>query len=292
MAKIILACRGEGQWGSRQDDSSKIDLIFTTEHPWHAGERMLVLCQVKSGVTYGAIQKNGSGFKLMGAAKSAAKRSSHDICVVWVDRDTDRAFWAYIHPNSKSDVQAYGLNHEVSPAMVWDLARCMAGRNSWGGQGGAGVVLPADTSQFKVRRKFALEIYKRQKVVQSPILGNIELTRYGWRHMFRSSRASKNKNSSLNIIPRLHAILNQKPSVVAITSCRIYDRGNNSHRVCEYLLKYGNVTIFKKHDSDTRGVTVHIRVVEEVRYPRDWTSKAMLSQSIERRVVLKSAYYK
>lgn len=292
MAKVILACRGEGQWGSRQDDNSKIDLIFAADHPWHAGERMLVLCQVKSGPSYGSIVKGSDGFKLMGAAKSAAKRSSHDICVVWVDRDTDRAFWAYIHPNTRSDVQIYGQNHEVSPAMVWDLARCMAGRGSWGGQGGSGVVLPDVTGQVKARRKLALETYRRIGSVQSPTLGKIELTRFGWRHMFRISRASVNKNASLNIIPRLASILKSRPSVTSVTSFQVFNRGDQDHRVCEYLLKYERVALYRKHAAKQKNVTVHIRVVEEVRYPRDWANRAMLSQSVERRVVLKSAYYK
>lgn len=292
MAKVILACRGEGQWGSRQDDNSKIDLIFTAEHPWHAGERILVLCQVKSGSSYGSVMPGSAGFKLMGSAKSAAKRSSHDICVVWVDRDTDRAFWAYIHPNSKSDVQIYGLNHEVSPAMVWDLARCMAARAYWGGLGGTGVVIPEETGHLKTRRKLALEIYKKHKTIKSPILGEIELTRFGWRHMFRSGRVSINKDASLHIIPKLSVILIQRPSAVAITSFDVQRRGGQDHRVCEYLLKYDRVTLYSKRTGKSRLITVHIRAVEEIRYPCDWADRAMRSQSVERRVVLKSAYYK
>lgn len=292
MAKVILACRAEGKWGSRQDDNSKIDLVFTADHPWHIGERMLILCQVKSGGSYGSVIANDAGFKLMGSAKSAAKRSSHDICVVWVDRDTDRAFWAYIHPNSRSDVQIYGLNHEVSPAMVWDLARCMAGRNFWGGQGGTGVVIPEELCHVKARRQSALKLYRQVKQVKSPVLGNIEFTRFGWRHMFRRSRASSNKNSSLNTIPRLPAILAQKPSAVAITSFDIYRRGEQEHRLCEYLLKYDRVKLSCKATTTSKVVTVHVRAVEEVRYPSDWVNKAMRAQSVERRVVLKSAYYK
>lgn len=34
MSMLILACRGEGHWGSREEDNSKIDMIFSFEHPW------------------------------------------------------------------------------------------------------------------------------------------------------------------------------------------------------------------------------------------------------------------
>jgi len=292
MAKVILACRGEGQWGSRQDDNSKIDLMFATDHPWHKGERMLILCQVKSGPSYGSILQEGGGFKLMGSAKAAAKKSSHDICIIWVDRDNDRAFWAYIHPDSKSDVQGYGSNHEINPAMIFDLARCMAGRGAAGGEGGRGVTLPDGADDIPQRRAFALRSYRQARFVESPVLGRIELTRLGWRHMFRKTRSAQNKNASLNLIPRLPSILQERPSVVAITSTQFHQRGNFDHRICEYLLKYEQINIRRRQEPNQRKITAHIRVIEEVRYPRDWEKKAMLSQLVDRRVVLKSAYYK
>ena len=292
MAKVLLACRGEGQWGSRQDDNSKIDMMFAADHPWHAGERLLVLCQVKSGPSYGSILTSGSGFKLMGSAKTAARRSSHDVCVVWVDRDNNRAFWAYIHPDSRSEVQNYGSNHEISPAMIFDLARCMAGRTAGGGGGGRGVTLPDEADDFAARRKFARNSYRRTKAIQSPILGKIELTRLGWRHMFRKSRAALNKNASLNLIPRLPAILQQRPSAAAITSTQYHQRGSSYHRICEYLLKYEHINIRRKGETKTREVTAHIRVIEEISYPKNWESRAMLSQLVDRRGVLKSVYYK
>jgi hypothetical protein len=292
MAKALLACRAEGQWGSREDDSAKIDLILTLDHPWHPGERMLVLCQVKSGPSYGEILRDGTGFKLLGAAKVAAKRSSHDICMIWVDRDLSRAFWAFLHPNSKSGVQEYGAIHEINPTMLFDLARCMAARSPTGSSGGRGVMLPDVTSDIPVRRALALQAYRKAKSVQSPILGDIELTRLGWRHMFRKSRAAANKNASLNLIPRLEAILKCHPSATAITASDLSDQEGYVRRTCEYLLKYERVNIRRKGDTSPRTVTVHVRVLEEICFPTDWERMAMLSQQVSRRVVLKSAYYK
>lgn len=291
MARVILACRGEGQWGSREDDNSKIDLIFAAAHPWHDGERMLVLCQVKSGKSYGEILAGDAGFKLKGPAMTAAKRSSHDICVVWVDRDLDRIFWAYVHPNSRAGVQTYGSNHEVGPAMLFDLARCMAGRYVAGAEGGSGVTLPGDDGDVAGRRALALASYRGTRFIQSPVLGPIELTRLGWRHMFRKSRAAQNKSASLDLIPRLPALLQQRPSVIAITSAEFVQRKNLEHRLCEYLLKYERVRVQDKNGK-SRTVTAHIRVLEEIRYPENWERRAMLSQLVSRRVVLKSAYYK
>ena len=65
-----------------------------------------------------------------------------------------------------------------------------------------------------------------------------------------------------------------------------------AHRACEYLLKFESVNIHQKGQPQPRTATVYIRVSEEISYPEDWNSRAMLSQIVNRRVVLKSAYYK
>ena len=124
LAKIVLACRGEGHWGSREEDNSKIDLFFSAEHPWVKRERLIILTQVKSGESFGSTLSHG--FKLKAKAKSAAIRTTHPVCVVWVDRDINRIFWAYVHPATTASDQEYGAYHEVAPPMIYDLARCAA----------------------------------------------------------------------------------------------------------------------------------------------------------------------
>lgn len=291
MSRLIIACRAEGQWGSREDDNAKIDLIFTMEHPWQPKERLMVLCQAKSGASYGVIAGDGSGFKLLGAAKTAARRSTHAICLVWIDRVASRIFWAFLHPDSRPGPQSYGSYHEVSPATRYDLARCIAGRWKGGAAGGRGVVLPEQRGDVARRRALALQSYRSVGTVHSPILGPIEFTRIGWRHMFRRSRASRNKNASIILIPRLRALLVENPSVVAITATVFSKSEGFTTRQCEYLLKYSEVSA-RSAKGELRPVTVHVRLVEEIRYPTAWHSITMLTQQVTRRVAIKSAYYK
>ena len=291
MSRLIVACRAEGQWGSREDDNAKIDLVFTMDHPWQSKERLLVLCQAKSGPSYGIALDDHAGFKLLGAAKSAARRSTHAICLVWIDRKASRVFWAFLHPDSRPGPQLYGANHEVSPATRYDLARCMAARWKGGAAGGRGVVLPEQRGDVATRRALALRSYRSVGTVHSPVLGPIEFTRVGWRHMFRRSRASRNKNASIVLLPRLRVLLLESPSAVAITATEFFASGDFTTRQCEYLLKYEKVTE-RSANGDLRPVTVHVRVIEEVRYPTAWHSTTMLTQQVTRRVALKSAYYK
>lgn len=286
---MISACRGEVCWGSREEDNSKIDLILSAEHPWFPKERMLVLIQVKSGETFG--QRTAQGFHLTSAAIKAAKRTSHAICVVWVCRVTNEAFWSYVHPDSKVLSRNYGLYHKVSPATLYDLARCMS-KTATNAGGGTGVIIRRREGNLTNRRRLVYSIYKNINEVFSPALGKIEFSRLGWRHMFRANRSAKYKQTSLDLIPYLENIISQPPTDHAITSFDEWESGSFIYRSTEHLLKYDKATYSAKQKNGRQPTTVIIKAIEEIRYPKNWQASAMLSQSIARRVVLKSAYYK
>ncbi|PLP96789.1 hypothetical protein [Cupriavidus pauculus] len=290
MAKIILACRGEGHWGSREEDNSKIDMAFSAKHPWYEGERLVILSQVKSGPTYGEPLK--SGFKLKGVAKKEAIKTSHEICLAWVDRDANEIYWAYVHPTTTTRPQEYGAYHRVTPAMIYDLARC-ANHKRAGNTGGRGIIISQRTgASLAARRKLVHAAYLAFGRILCPSIGEIELTRLGWRHMLRKSRQRSNKAASMNLIPHLKKLLSQSPSQHAITEHRTFCSNGYAYRVCEHLMKYDQVKVLDASKSSALDAVAHIRVVEEIRYPENWECNVMLSQLVERRVVLRSAYLK
>lgn len=289
MAKLVLACRGEGQWGSREQDNSKIDLIFSCLHPWVPKERMIVFSQVKSGESYGELTDRG--FRLKGKSKTAATLTSHDVCVIWIDRDERRAFWAYVHPETSSRPQKYGQYHEVSPATIFDLARCISAKGR-GAKGANGIIVRKGNSDLIAQRKSAKNAYRSFKSILSPALGEIELTRLGWRHMFRKGRRKDNKAISLELIPYLNDLLKRRPSTQAITASNNFKHNGIYYQVREHLLKFEKLKVSPPSRVTKNKLVAHIRVIEEIRYPSDWESQVMLSQLISRRVVLKSAYYK
>lgn len=289
MAKMVLACRGEGHWGSREEDGSKVDLVFSCEHPWHPRERMLILGQVKSGKTYGQLE--GAGFRLHSKAKAAAIRTSHAICVIWVDRDNNRAFWAYVHPDSTTRGQDYGPHHEISPATLFDLARCVS-RRKRGAFGGGGVIVRRRDSALLERRKRLYDIYRQIGTVPSPVLGFVEMTRTGWRHMFRSSRSRRYKQTSLDLIPHLKKLIAQEPSGHAITANESFCAKGYTYCVREHLLRFDQIKVVSLEGSEGLLASAILKFKEEIRFPENWQSSAMLTQMVERRVVLQSAYYK
>lgn len=286
---MVTACRGEVCWGSREEDNSKIDLILSIEHPWYPKERMLVLVQVKSGETYGV--KTQQGFRLKTAAIKAAKRTSHSICIIWVCRESNQAFWAYVHPNTQISQRDYSHYHQVTPATLFDLARCMS-KNTTNACGGNGIIIRRREGNLTNRRRLVYSAYKDTNKIFSPAIGAIELTRLGWRHMFRANRSATYKQTSLDLIPYLERIVSQSPTDHAITSYSERESNGFVYRITEHLLKYDKAMYSAKQKSERQSTTVIIKAIEEIRYPKNWQANAMLSQCIDRRVVLKSAYYK
>ncbi|MFW1475703.1 hypothetical protein ACEWBL_23425 [Vibrio parahaemolyticus] len=287
-ANLILATRSEISWGSREEDGRKIDLFLSCDHPWFSKERIIILCQVKSGQSYGEMLNRG--FNLKKAAYVSAQRTTHSILVLWVNRDENLSFWAYIHPNSKYSRNGFGSYHKITPATYFDLARCVS-REMNITEGGKGVTIRKRNTDYKLRRRNVYDSYSGVQSVFCPVLGKVEVTRLGWRHMFRKGRAKKFKESSLDCIPYIKKILAQKPTEHAITSIDEWDKNNFSYRKAEHLLKFDKVTISSPEEKN-REICVVARILEEIRYPCDWTTSAMMSQCIERRVVLRTIYHK
>jgi len=288
-ARVLFACNAEISWGSRNEDGSKIDLFASYDHPWFMGERIILLIQVKSGPTYGQIM--GNGFELTQRAKLLAKRTSHEICVIWVDRVVSKLFWAYIHPNTALTNQFYGKHHRVNPAMRFDIARCQSKYLPYK-LGGAGVIIARLAHPIGVARKIALRKYRelsRQNIL-CPVIGKVEFTRMGWRHMFRKARSQKDKASSMDVIRQLDSILIGIPTNHSVTKTDYFVSDNYEYRVVEHLLSYEKVKLFD--GGITKEIKVIIKLKEEVRYPTNWHNDGMLSQKINRRVVFLSAYHK
>lgn len=285
---LIMAIGAEISWGSRNEDGRKIDLICSYDHPWFDKERFMFLVQVKSGESFG--EKLTEGFKLKTVAKNAAKRTTHPICIIWIDRKSNDSFWAYIHPKTESKPQTYGNNHLVAPAMRYDLARCQAQFLPIK-KGGSGIIINEKDSDLKILRKNSLAKYKTYQTTGlfCPSLGKVEVTRVGWRHMFRKTRAASNKAKSYTIIKFLDKIISDIPTEIYISKCEFTEQSEYNYRTSEYVLVYDDVKEQKTPISKTKVV---IRVIEEIRWPKYWAKNSTLTQFVERRNILLSCYNK
>lgn len=286
---LLMATGGEISWGSRNEDSRKIDIICSYDHPWIDKERIVFFVQVKSGDSYGRLLKS-DGFLLKKRAKIEAQRTSHSICLLWVHRKSNNVYWAYIHPNTTRQNQEYGNNHQVLPTIRYDIARCQASLLSVE-QGAKGIIITVKNHNLAILRKSALDSYRNFSEVVNPNLGLINFTRMGWRHMFRKSRKLKYKKTSLNLIFYLDKILKNRPSKIYISNLKFLGE-LFPFRQCEYVLEYNGAQIYNKEKRRKESIKIIIRLMEEIMWPKDWNERSTLTQFVDRKVIILSCTYK
>lgn len=294
---LAQACKGEIRWGSRQEDGRKIDLLLSFENPY-GKEIIPVLCQVKSGKSYGLMSDDKSKVTLKGL--SSIRRVSYPILLIWVSKEYSTLFWHIIHPKSTVNSKQLRVeSHKVSPFMRYDLMKTFGAKNN-SNKGGKGVTIPIKNISLKEKRAFAKKKYisiKKDGNILNPILGSIQLTKLGWRHMFRYSRPRKFKDSSLNTIPYIEKILSKPPSEIYPTEIITSEQTKSNevkycYRDTTYLLKYEDVLIYDHVTPGHKAVTVIFKVVESIVYQADWINNPYASQCIKRVATLKSCYYK
>ena len=286
-SSIINAFNAEVRWGSRNEDSSKIDMFISYDHPWINGERIILLIQIKGGPKYGV--SNSAGVKLYKRSFIEVKRNLNNICLIWNDYNDGQSYWAYIHPNTNVKLTQFGVNHIVNPSIRFEIARNITRLHTFDKKGGVGIIMNFTFIQTPINtyRKVVKSKYNSYNFIINPLFGKVELTQLGWQHMFRKSRMKSYKSDSLYIIPYLKQILSQQPSKHWVNNFTKYSRKDFEFCQYEHVLSYEN----SKINTGINGKVV-IKLLEEVGYPKEWKYEPLLSQRIIRRVVIKTCSWK
>ena len=137
-------------------------------------------------------------------------------------------------------------------------------------------------------RKEVKTLYKTNKIIINPLYGQVEVTNYGWTHMFRKSRLKKYKNDSLIVIPYLKQLLAFQPDRHWIISFNRHQYKGYNIAKYEHILRYENI----QNNRDKQVHEIVIKLVEEVAYPLEWKNENLLSQKVFRKVVFKSCSLK
>ena len=295
-AKFIIAMSGEVNSTSRELDSDKLDFIMNYNHPWK-NEQLILFSQVKSGDSYGKEIANDNCI-IVKSLFQELQKTTKNICLIWVNRETNNLFWAYIHTKTIIDHNRYGNHHKITPATRFDLARCFEKLNSvnFEYKGGKGITIRKLTKTFIENREFAKNEYKilKKSLIVNPLLGQINCSRLAWKHITRKNRRTEFKTTSFDTISYLYDILTKAPNNIAVLDCKYKTLKKNTLRTTEYILKYEDIILSFKEvtvPKKTR-ITVVVRVIENIIYPQEWYNDSQLSQKVKRSITLKSFYYK
>ncbi|WP_312334718.1 hypothetical protein [Sphingobacterium sp.] len=289
-SNLIQALNAEVSWGSRNEDNSKLDLLLSFNHPWILGQRVLLFSQVKSGSSFGKISNNNS-IKLFAKGIKQAQTSQNNICLIWYDHNTKENYWMFVHPNTNSKATVLGRNHLLTPATKFEIIRCISriGKQNYFNARGLTIdVLTFEKVPISDYRKSIKKIYTKFGSIINPLYGKVNITNYGWKHMFRKSRKLTHKNDSLIILPYLKQLLTFQPDRHWIISFITHKHGDFTVLKYEHILRYEKI----KNNKDANMYEIVIKLVEETVFPTNWKKENLLSQKVFRKVVLKSTSLK
>jgi hypothetical protein len=109
-----------------------------------------------------------------------------------------------------------------------------------------------------------MEIARQHRLIH-PLVGDLRVTRMGWRHILRHSRALEKRKISLRLTPYLRHLLVSTPDRYIVSNETIEQRGSRIYHQREVVCWYKDAVILDKYSG-----TVLIRIQEDIHYPATW----------------------
>lgn len=296
-AALTISLEARILWASRTEDDSKVDLISVITHPWIENTVQVIFTQVKSGKSFCEIKDKT--LKVNKSKFDDFLNRNHHTLICWTNVDDDIPYWFIIKANAQYFKTEYPEHHKISPASRFDIIRILT--SSTLKDGGKGLIFSRrnsryeyDLDSFKNLRNDAKKIYKsiNSENIINPLLGKIEFTRLGWRHVTRESRLDDYKVASYEIIKILNKIISKTPTKHYIIESQIKEDENLTFRENEYILIYENVRCYDRENEKQIITNVYIKLLEVIGFENNWMNKANTSAIVKRRVIFKSIYYK
>ena len=262
------------------EEGRKVDLRLSIAHA-HQGTSISVLCQIKSGAAYRAPTSTQTTLTLQNIDRdtiAALGDGGGPTLLAWVPpRPSARIYYHLFHTgrNKKTPIRIPKTQH-VTPALRFDLSKVssyVTNKPKYSRQDVA--QLREDTIMQRARRA-----YKELKIAifDTPLFGHLHVTRAGWRHVTRRSRAKARRVVSLRTTPHLAHFLPQIPSRYLIVPQDVRRLGGTTTEIRDVICWYLN-GIFM----DGARHTLLIRFREQISYPTKWYLHPLAETDIKQR---------
>jgi hypothetical protein len=289
-AQLSVALCAETAHATLREDWAKVDLKLGFRNWFAPASLVTIHCQVKSGNSFCAAATNKKTITLQNidaATIDSLQAGTQPALIVWVPPGHARpVYWNLVKPRGSKNlpIKISRFNY-VRPSLQVDLSRhhvFLSSRKSF-----PRITLPkkdADTA-----RREAKTIYQELKKspLTVPLCGSVVVSRLGWRHVTRRSRASLKRDRSFRLVPYIRVILGHHPTRYLVTTPDIMRRGSEVIERREIIQWYEDAVFDNGKLCD-----VLTRIVEEISYPADWQSQPIGVADIKCKRTLKSWWFK
>ena len=288
-AVISTALCSELSVASLSEDWAKVDIKFSYRNSFDNNKLITHHCQVKSGLSYKAKSSNTKVITLQNINKDTLNALS-DSCalIVWVPpKPSSKIFWHVIDPRSpiKTPIKIPRTQF-VRPSIRYDLSRVIAYSKWSRSVARQEVATKHDDNQITARAKSE---YKKliHTSWPNPLVGDLNITRFAWRHVTRRAKVKKRRIFSLSIVPYLKAFLSETPDRYTISAPVFRIEGKKTTETRYLLCWYRGVLKI-----GTRHYSLLLRIKEEVTYPTKWEKYPLGVNDIKQTATLASWWAK
>jgi hypothetical protein len=283
---LTAAVCAQAMHATSDEDDDKLDLKLSFEHAFRTHARISAHCQVKSGPSW-LSSANTKAFHLKNIDErtiDALRNGTRPSLLVWVPpAPRSGAFW-YAFGLRRSDRTPLKIPrwHRISPALRYDLTRVfeMCTRTRQANR--------LDVSREVAGLKDVKSAYARlAKTYHHPLMGVVNVTRFGWRHVTRLSKPKKQRQQALRLVPYLPGFLTHAPDRFSMTCDPLVAEGSELKRRAWIWCWYRNA--LRIDDVPHR---LLIRFREEVRFPARWWDRPLSVTDVKQSAVLESWWSK
>jgi len=266
-AMLGIAACAETTSTTLSEDAAKVDMKLSFRHVFQPGKLLTVHAQVKSGRSYQSTTSGSSDMSLRidHETLNALSGPATQGLIVWVPpKPLDRLYWYSSDPRRPLKKPIKICRHQyVRPSIRFDLTR-LCTYASWSRSFSQQTASRHDASEILQRAKLAYASLKKQPW-QNPLVGNLAITRFAWRHVTRRSKSTQRRTLILKAAPYLKGFISQVPDryVCDQGPISIHGRDTVDLRYLRFWYR-GALSI----DGDK--FTLLLRIKEQITYPTCW----------------------
>ncbi len=288
-AVISTALCAESTAATLNEDYAKVDLKFSYRNAFDSDTLITHHCQVKSGASFKSDSSNEKELTLKNIGKETIEplKVSSGI-IAWVPpMPSSKVFWYVADPRKKSRTPIKIPRYQfVRPSLRYDLSRVDAYSRWHGRLPKQNVAILGSSDQVTKKAKMAYKDFSESEWLH-PLVGNLNVTRFAWRHVTRRSKVTKRRLFSLRIVPYLKTYLDSAPDRYTIGAPTFRKEGRNIVET-RYLLCWYREALHIDGESHA----LLLRIKEDILYPETWEKYPLGVEDIFQRATLASWWAK
>ncbi|MFA6458474.1 MAG: hypothetical protein WCV72_03765 [Patescibacteria group bacterium] len=288
-AIIGIAACAQVSNATLNQESNKVDISLTFPSTFQEKKLLSIQAQIKTGQSYQTINHDKDTFTLKvdrETKNTFAAPGSPGIIVYVSSRPVEKIFWHSVDPRRpfKGKIKINRMQF-VRPSIRYDLTRlCLY--SAFNNRLPRQTVSIIDDDKILYNAKKSYNQLKTESFF-NPLLGNVAVTRFAWRHVTRRSKTLKRVISTIKVTPYLKAFIDKHPTRYVCDKITIKKRRRITYETRYLLFWYADALMIAG-----RSNSLLLRMKEDISYPSDWAKYGVSERDIKQKVTLASWWHK